>query len=67
VVRTQFVSAQPDPIGRAFLLAKIDSDRKIYKFKVTRIWPVKNDRGKFAEILSRGGIDVLIQSLREKS
>lgn len=67
VVRTQIVSPQADSIDLDFRLEKVGDDWKIYDLSILEVWLVENYRGEFAQILSRGGIDVLIRTLTEKN
>jgi phospholipid transport system substrate-binding protein len=67
IVRTRIVSAQADPVDMDFRLEPVGDDWKIYDIDILGVWLVENYRGEFAEVLNRGGIDVLIQALTEKN
>jgi phospholipid transport system substrate-binding protein len=67
IVRTQVVPSQGDPIGLDYRLEKTDSGWKIYDLNILGVWLVENYRNEFAQSLSQGGVDNLIQVLTQKN
>jgi phospholipid transport system substrate-binding protein len=67
IVRTQIVGGQGDPIGLDYRLEKTDAGWKIYDLNILGVWLVENYKTEFAQSLSQGGIDNLIQTLTQKN
>lgn len=66
VVRTQ-VRGSGEPIQMDYRLEKVGDGWKIYDVNVLGIWLVENYRSTFAQEISKGGIDGLINSLAERN
>jgi phospholipid transport system substrate-binding protein len=67
IVRTQIVPSQGDPIDLDYRLERIDTSWKIYDINILGVWLVENYKTEFGETLSQGGVDVLIQALKDKN
>jgi phospholipid transport system substrate-binding protein len=67
LVRAEIASPQSEPVELDFRLEKIDADWKVYDVDIMGIWLIENYRVEFAAILSRGGMNALIQALSEKN
>ncbi|MFN3295609.1 phospholipid-binding protein MlaC [Caldimonas sp.] len=66
IVRTQ-VRGAGEPIQMDYRLEKAGDGWKIYDVNVLGIWLVENYRSTFAQEISKGGIDGLINSLAERN
>jgi len=66
VVRTQ-VRGAGEPVQMDYRLEKAGDTWKIYDVNVLGIWLVENYRSTFAQEISKGGIDGLINSLAERN
>jgi phospholipid transport system substrate-binding protein len=66
IVRTQ-VRGAGEPIQMDYRLEKVGDTWKIYDVNVLGIWLVENYRSTFAQEISKGGIDGLINSLAERN
>lgn len=66
IVRTQ-VRGSGEPIQMDYRLEKAGDGWKIYDVNVLGIWLVENYRSTFAQEISKGGIDGLINSLAERN
>lgn len=66
IVRTQ-VRGAGEPIQMDYRLEKVGDGWKIYDVNVLGIWLVENYRSTFAQEISKGGIDGLINSLAERN
>ncbi|MBX3621856.1 MAG: ABC transporter substrate-binding protein [Rhizobacter sp.] len=66
IVRTE-IRGKGDPIQLDYRLEKANSDWKIYDVNVMGIWLVENYRNTFAQEISAGGIDGLINKLAERN
>lgn len=66
VVRTE-VRGKGEPVQLDYRLEKSDSGWKIYDVNVLGIWLVDNYRSSFAQEISAGGIDGLINKLAERN
>jgi phospholipid transport system substrate-binding protein len=67
IVRTQIVASQGDPVALDYRLEKTDAGWKIYDLNILGVWLVENYKSEFLEPLSQGGVDNLIQVLKEKN
>lgn len=67
IVRTALVRSGREPILLDYRLEKSGSTWKIFDLNVMGLWLVENYRNQFAQIVSAGGIDGLIKSIREKN
>ena len=66
VVRTE-VRGKGEPVQLDYRLEKADGGWKIYDVNVLGIWLVDNYRSSFAQEVSAGGIDGLINKLAERN
>lgn len=67
IVRTAVVRPGKEPIQLDYRLEKTGSTWKIFDLNVMGLWLVENYRNQFAQIVTSGGIDGLIRSMKEKN
>jgi phospholipid transport system substrate-binding protein len=66
IVRSE-VRGKGDPIQLDYRLEKAGTSWKIYDINVLGVWLVENYRNSFAQEISAGGIDGLINKLAERN
>jgi len=67
IVRSEVIGHGTEPIQLDYRMRLTDDTWKIYDINVLGVWLVETYRNQFAPIVSQGGIDGLIQSLRERN
>ena len=67
IVRTQIVPSQGDAIAIDYRLEKTDAGWKIYDLNILGVWLVENYKSEFLQPLNQGGVDNLIQVLKDKN
>jgi phospholipid transport system substrate-binding protein len=66
-VRTQITRSGNDPIQLDYRLEKTSEGWKIYDVNVLGVWLIENYKNVFSEQQNNGGIDGLLQFLRERN
>lgn len=67
IVRSEVIGQGTEPIQLDYRMRRTDGNWKIYDINVLGIWLVETYRGQFGQTISQGGIQALIDSLREKN
>jgi len=67
LVRTEVLAADREPVQLDYRLEGTDTGWKIYDLNVAGVWLVEVYRSSFAEEITRGGIDGLINVLAERN
>lgn len=67
IVRTVMLRPGKEPVQLDYRLEKSGSTWKIFDLNVMGLWLVENYRNQFVQIVSAGGIEGLIQSMKEKN
>jgi phospholipid transport system substrate-binding protein len=67
IVRTAVVRPGKEAIQLDYRLEKTGTTWKIFDLNVMGLWLVENYRNQFAQIVTAGGIDGLIKSIKEKN
>lgn len=67
IVRSEVIGHGTEPIQLDYRMRLTDDTWKIYDINVLGVWLVETYRNQFAPIVSQGGIEGLIESLRERN
>jgi phospholipid transport system substrate-binding protein len=67
VVTSRVIQKNGPPIDLAYRVEKVDNRWKIYDLSVLGLWLVDSYKAQFGPILSSGGMDALILSLKAKN
>lgn len=67
IVRSEVIGQGTEPIQLDYRMRRTDENWKIYDINVMGIWLVETYRNQFAPIINQGGIQGLIDSLRERN
>lgn len=67
IVRTRVMRPGKEPIQLDYRLEKSGSGWKIFDLNVLGLWLVEHYRSQFAQVVTAGGIDGLIKSLKDKN
>lgn len=67
IVRTQVLRPGKEAIQLDYRLQKSAAGWKIFDMNIMGLWLVEHYRNQFAQVVGAGGIDGLIQSLRDKN
>jgi phospholipid transport system substrate-binding protein len=67
IVRSEVIGQGTEPIQLDYRMRLSNDTWKIYDINVLGVWLVETYRNQFAPIVSQGGIDGLITSLRERN
>jgi len=67
VVRSTLTQGNRPSVGIDYRLEKTPAGWKIYDLNVEGIWLIQNYRNQFAQEISQGGIDGLIQTLNQRN
>lgn len=67
IVRTVMLRPGKEPVQLDYRLEKSGNTWKIFDLNVMGLWLVENYRNQFVQIVSAGGIEGLIKSMKEKN
>jgi len=67
IVRSEVIGQGTEPIQLDYRMRRTDENWKIYDINVLGVWLVETYRSQFGPIISQGGIQGLIDSLRERN
>ncbi|MEB2318974.1 MAG: ABC transporter substrate-binding protein [Pseudomonadota bacterium] len=67
IVRSEVIGQGTEPIQLDYRMRRTDENWKIYDINVLGVWLVETYRGQFGQIISQGGIQGLVDSLRQRN
>ncbi len=67
IVRSEVIGQGTEPIQLDYRMRRTNENWKIYDINVLGVWLVETYRGQFGQIISQGGIQGLVDSLRQRN